>query len=68
MRLMAHLSGDTKLQAVLTAGGDVFKRMALQWKTSNTTTAAAAASAVATSDTVAAPAAVAAPVLVKAGV
>jgi hypothetical protein len=67
MRLMAHLSGDTKLQAVLTAGGDVFKRMALQWKTNNTSTAATAVIAI-TATANSTNATVAAAAVVKAGV
>ncbi len=32
LRILAHLSGDTKLAGILNGGGDVFKCIAAQWR------------------------------------
>ncbi len=32
LRVLAHLSGDKRLQAILNGGGDVFKTIAAKWK------------------------------------
>ena len=36
LRMIAHLSQDTKLISILNGGGDVFKTIAAQWKGAET--------------------------------